>query len=105
MVIINNLIFCTVFFSNNNIGLSFTDEISKLCFEKPARVCLEMGDSFIPPPMEVRYAITKITKFRDFSTFEVMRSTSKKPKCMPKAVEGVFVLKKEENYCSSKTYE
>ncbi|XP_044748443.1 uncharacterized protein LOC123309402 isoform X2 [Coccinella septempunctata] len=85
--------------------LDCNDEISKLCFEKPARVCLEMGDSYIPPPMEVRYAITKITKFRDFSTFEVMKSTSKKPKCIPKAVEGVFVLKKEENYCSSKTYE
>ncbi|XP_045479383.1 uncharacterized protein LOC123684245 isoform X2 [Harmonia axyridis] len=85
--------------------LDCNDDITKMCFEKPGRVCLEMGDSFIPPPMEIRYAITKITKFRDFSTFEVMKSTSKKPKCLPKAVEGVFVLKKEENYCSSKICE
>ncbi|KAK9876677.1 hypothetical protein WA026_014055 [Henosepilachna vigintioctopunctata] len=85
--------------------LDCSDDISRICFEKPARVCLEMGDACIPPPMEIRYAITKITKFRDFSTFEVMKSTSKKPKCMPKAVEGVFVLKKEENCCCSKAYE
>lgn len=56
----------------------------------------EMGDIAISSPTEVRYAITKITKFKDFSTFEVMKSTSKKPKCIPKAVEGVFVLKKDE---------
>lgn len=43
--------------------------------------------------VKVRYAITKITKFYSYTTFEVMRSTSKKPKVMPKSLEGVFVLK------------
>lgn len=43
--------------------------------------------------VKVRYAITKITKFYSYTTFEVMRSTRKKPKVMPKSLEGVFVLK------------
>lgn len=42
---------------------------------------------------KVRYAITKITKFYSYTTFEVMRSTRKKPKVMPKSLEGVFVLR------------
>ncbi|XP_030762976.1 suppressor protein SRP40-like [Sitophilus oryzae] len=42
---------------------------------------------------EVRYAITKITKFCSYTTFEVMKSTKKQPKVMPKCLEGVFVLR------------
>ncbi|CAG9863200.1 unnamed protein product [Phyllotreta striolata] len=42
---------------------------------------------------EVRYAITKITEYGRFTTFEVMKSTKKVPKFMPKGLEGVFVLK------------
>lgn len=41
----------------------------------------------------VKYAITKITKFCSYTTFEIMKSTRKKPKVMPQVVEGVFVLK------------
>lgn len=44
----------------------------------------------------VRYAITKITKFCSYTTFEIMKSTKKKPKIMPSSVEGVFVLKNTE---------
>nr|CAH7744322.1 unnamed protein product [Callosobruchus chinensis] len=40
-----------------------------------------------------KYAITKITTFASYTTFEVMRCTRKKPKCMPSSVMGVFVLK------------
>lgn len=41
----------------------------------------------------VKYAVTKITKFCSYTTFEIMKSTKKKPKVMPNTVEGVFVLK------------
>lgn len=41
----------------------------------------------------IRYAITKITKFSSYTTFEVMKSTKKKPKTLPTKLEGVFVLR------------
>nr|CAH7753723.1 unnamed protein product [Callosobruchus chinensis] len=44
-----------------------------------------------------KYAITKITTFASYTTFEVMRCTRKKPKCMPSSVMGVFVLKNFED--------
>ncbi|XP_008192901.1 uncharacterized protein LOC103312881 isoform X2 [Tribolium castaneum] len=46
-------------------------------------------------PEEVRYAVTKISKFKEYTTFEVMKSTRHKPRQIPKGVEGVFVLKKK----------
>ncbi|XP_060522321.1 uncharacterized protein LOC132699551 isoform X3 [Cylas formicarius] len=42
---------------------------------------------------DVRYAITKITRFHCYTTFEVMKATRKRPKVMPKSLEGVFVLR------------
>ncbi|CAH1116078.1 unnamed protein product [Phaedon cochleariae] len=42
----------------------------------------------------VRYSITKITDFGEFTTFEVMKSTRKMPKTMPTSLEGVFVLRR-----------
>ncbi|KAJ8984679.1 hypothetical protein NQ317_015770 [Molorchus minor] len=50
----------------------------------------QMGDA---NGVTVRYAITKISKYFSYTTFEVMKSTSKRPKVMPKSLEGVFVLK------------
>ncbi|CAH1285280.1 unnamed protein product [Diabrotica balteata] len=44
---------------------------------------------------QVRYAITKITEYGQFTTFEIMKSTRKVPKFMPTALEGVFVLKRK----------
>ncbi|VEN42591.1 unnamed protein product [Callosobruchus maculatus] len=43
------------------------------------------------PP--TKYAITKITTFSSYTTFEVMKCTRKKPKYIPSSVMGVFVLK------------
>lgn len=45
--------------------------------------------------LEVRYSITRITKFKEFTTFEVLKSTSRIPKQIPKTIEGIFVMKKE----------
>lgn len=42
---------------------------------------------------DIKYAITKITKFCSYTTFEVMKSTRKKPRIMPNSIMGVFVLK------------
>ncbi|XP_072395927.1 uncharacterized protein [Diabrotica undecimpunctata] len=44
---------------------------------------------------QVRYAITKITEYGQFTTFEIMKSTRKVPKFMPATLEGVFVLKRK----------
>ncbi|CAH1110080.1 unnamed protein product [Psylliodes chrysocephalus] len=52
---------------------------------------MQRGDC--PAKGNVRYAITKITEYGRFTTFEVMKSTKKVPKFMPKGLEGVFVLK------------
>ncbi|KAJ3630608.1 hypothetical protein MTP99_011799 [Tenebrio molitor] len=49
------------------------------------------------PPLEVKYAVTKISKYKEFTTFEVMKSTKNKPKQMPKNLEGVFVLRKKKD--------
>ncbi|XP_049825659.1 uncharacterized protein LOC109599181 isoform X2 [Aethina tumida] len=52
-----------------------------------------------PPPetsgtvLRERYAITKITDFHNYTTFEVMRATKRKPKVLPESLEGVFVLR------------
>jgi predicted RNA-binding protein with EMAP domain len=45
----------------------------------------------------VKYAVTKISKYKEFTTFEVMKSTKNKPKQMPKNLEGVFVLRKKKD--------
>ncbi|XP_028137272.2 serine-rich adhesin for platelets-like [Diabrotica virgifera virgifera] len=44
---------------------------------------------------QVRYAITKITEYGQFTTFEIMKSTRKVPKFIPTTLEGVFVLKRK----------
>ncbi|XP_074027522.1 uncharacterized protein isoform X2 [Leptinotarsa decemlineata] len=44
--------------------------------------------------LKIKYAITKITDFGKFTTFEIMKSTRKKPKTMPVGLEGVFVLRR-----------
>nr|CAI5861531.1 unnamed protein product [Callosobruchus analis] len=47
--------------------------------------------------LPTKYAITKITTFASYTTFEVMKCTRKKPRYMPSSVMGVFVLKNFED--------
>ncbi|XP_063927544.1 uncharacterized protein LOC135140796 [Zophobas morio] len=85
---------------------SSVDKAPCVCGSKPSTKCKcessperrksgegEHGDQ--QSPVEVKYAITKISKFKEFTTFEVMRSTRNQPSKMPKGIEGVFVLKKK----------
>ncbi|CAH1956854.1 unnamed protein product [Acanthoscelides obtectus] len=60
----------------------------------PSYACVpdSVGDSN-PQGITIKYAITKITTFASYTTFEVMKCTRKKPRCMPSSIMGVFVLK------------
>ncbi|KAH1025193.1 uncharacterized protein LOC109538376 isoform X1 [Dendroctonus ponderosae] len=58
--------------------------------QKSAEARVDGGDSVNGV---IRYAITKITKFSSYTTFEVMKSTKKKPRTLPTKLEGVFVLR------------
>lgn len=43
-------------------------------------------------PTEIRFAITKILKYDDFTTYEIYKSTRARPKVLPSKTEGIFVL-------------
>lgn len=44
-------------------------------------------------PYETRFAITRILKYDEFTTYEIYKSTRAKPRCLPEFQEGIFVLK------------
>lgn len=57
---------------------------------KDTKLCIRQVQ---PIPNEVRYAIVRISRFPDYATYEIMKSTRAKPRVVPKTVEGIFVLK------------
>ncbi|KAF5302396.1 hypothetical protein FQA39_LY10435 [Lamprigera yunnana] len=46
-----------------------------------------------PTPKEIRYATTKISKFDQYSTFEIFKSSECKPNCLSSETENIFVMK------------
>ena len=44
--------------------------------------------------LEVRYAVTRISIFQNYITYEILKSSSKKPGKVPECVEGIFVTRK-----------
>lgn len=44
-------------------------------------------------PQETRYAITRVTKYDDYTTYEILKSTRAKPKKIPEVLEKIFVEK------------
>lgn len=72
--------------SNKDLAKNtYQDEVSKLPSPNPSEQMQQ--------PDEVRYAIARISKFSDYNVYEILKSTSKKPRIIPDDVEGVFVLK------------
>lgn len=59
------------------------------CLQDP-KLCIRQVQAV---PNEVRYAIVRISRFPDYATYEIMKSTRAKPRVIPKTVEGIFVLK------------
>lgn len=57
---------------------------------KDSKLCIRQAQAV---PDEVRYAIVRISRFPDYATYEIMKSTRAKPRVIPKTVEGIFVLK------------
>lgn len=44
-------------------------------------------------PRETRYAIARITKYDEFTTYEILKSTRAKPRIIPLTTEGVFTVR------------
>ncbi|GLV33032.1 hypothetical protein CBL_10379 [Carabus blaptoides fortunei] len=42
---------------------------------------------------ETRYAIARITKYDEFTTYEILKSTRAKPRIIPQTTEGVFTVR------------
>ncbi|GJQ65579.1 hypothetical protein Trydic_g7677 [Trypoxylus dichotomus] len=56
--------------------------------------CTRVGDVGGERLMEVRYALVRISVFPNYTTYEIMKSSKKKPKKVPDTVEGIFVTKR-----------
>ncbi|XP_022913529.2 uro-adherence factor A-like isoform X2 [Onthophagus taurus] len=44
--------------------------------------------------LDVRYSVVRISTFTDYTTYEILKSSAKKPRKMPCIVEGIFVTKR-----------
>lgn len=44
-------------------------------------------------PDEVKYAIARISRFSNYTVYEILKPTKAKPKHIPCEAEGIFVLK------------
>lgn len=49
-------------------------------------------------PQETRFAITRVTKYADFTTYEVLKSTKARPKVIPCVTENIFIVKKKHEH-------